>query len=239
MTYIQFFPDHASPSNGSQDFSGLSGWSPMPRRMLRTPGGQRWAKLNQASITYHKYFYWLESHLAPKKTSPLFAPWLPQTIGGVSLVGTAMGSFELGELAAAWDESDSIRERLRAGQNLLDSKPGHVDSSIAECKANQDVLVPMLHRFFAARLKLPEIGGLRHEIELLYKKNMQTPDESRVDDNGWDLRKMLRFIKRKASRDDPSTDPCKHSAFTMVHHNRDHIIQSNSVYSYLTWSMED
>ena len=76
----------------------------------------------------------------------------------------------------------------------------------------------MLHRFFAARLKLPEIGGLRYEFETLYKKNMQTPDETRVDDNGWDLRKMLRFIKRKANRDDPSTDPCKHSAFTMVHH---------------------
>ena len=197
----------------------------MPRRMLRTPGGQRIGNVESGKYNISQVFLLAGKPCGSKNPSPLFAPWLPQTIGGVSLVGTAMGdSFELGELAAAWDESDSIRERLRAGQNLLDSKLGNVDSSIAECKANQDVLVPMLHRFFAARLQLPEIGGLRYEIETLYKKNMQTPDETRVDDNGWDLRKMLRFIKRKANRDDPSIDPCKHSAFTMVHHNRDHII---------------
>ena len=122
-------------------------------------------------------------------------------------LGKAMGeSFELGELAAAWDETDSIRDNLRNGRNLLETKPSNVDSSISECKCNQDVLTPMLHRFFAARLKLPEIGGLRCEIETLYKKNLQNPEESQVDDNAWDLRKMLRFMKRKASRGDPSTD---------------------------------
>ena len=118
-----------------------------------------------------------------------------------------VGSFEMGELASAWDESGTIRQRLREGENLVDSKPGNVDSSIRECVANQDVLTPMLHRFFAGQMKLPEIAGLRQEIETLYKKNARQPSEDVVDDNGWDLRKMLRFIKRKAQRDDPSTDP--------------------------------
>ena len=115
-------------------------------------------------------------------------------------------SFELDQLAHVWDETESIREKLRKGENLLDSKPSNVDSSIRECVSNQDVLIPMLHCFSAAKLKQPEIGGLRREIETVYQKNMQKPKEDTVDDNAWDFRKMLRFIKRKASRDDPSTD---------------------------------
>jgi hypothetical protein len=158
-------------------------------------------------------FYSWEEHLAQFQ-GPVFD--LIATSGGLSL-GKAMGeSLELGQLAAAWDETDTIREKLRSGMNLLESKPSNVDSSISECKCNQDVLTPMLHRFMAAKLKLPEIGGLRYEIETVYKKNMQNPEESTIDDNAWDLRKMLRFIKRKSSRGDPSTDLCKHLVLKMM-----------------------
>ena len=118
---------------------------------------------------------------------------------------------DLCDLAKSWDEVESIRSRLRDGKNLVDAKPGNVDSSIIECIKNEDCLIPMLHRFFAGKMKLPDIGGLRFEIENVYKKASRDPEESLVDDNAWDLRKMLRFIKRKAGRDDPSTDPLTHS----------------------------
>ena len=117
-------------------------------------------------------------------------------------------SFDLTDLAKAWDEIESIRERLRDAKKpfLFTSKSGSGDSSILECTKNQDVLTPMLHRFFAARLKLPDIRGLRAEIEITYGKASREPSESDVDDDGWDLRGMLRFLKRKAQRNDPSTD---------------------------------
>ena len=93
-------------------------------------------------------FYSWEEHLAQFQ-GPVFD--LIATSGGLSL-GKAMGeSLELGQLAAAWDETDTIREKLRSGMNLLESKPSNVDSSISECKCNQDVLTPMLHRFMAAK----------------------------------------------------------------------------------------
>lgn len=96
--------------------------------------------------------------------------------------------------------------RLREGKPFLVVNKSGCDSSIKECKDNMDVLVPLLHRFFAARLKLPEIGPLRAEIEACYKMSGKDPGESEVDDDGWDLRTMLRFVKRKANRNDPSTD---------------------------------
>ncbi len=122
----------------------------------------------------------------------------------------AMGdAFDTADLAQCWDEVSSIRDKLRNNGNLVEVKKSGGDSSINECRDNVDVLTPLLHRFFLARLKLPDIQGLRHEITNVYKKAQRNPSESDVDDNAWDLRSMLRFIKRKANRDDPSTESCQ------------------------------
>ena len=115
-------------------------------------------------------------------------------------------TFVTTDLAKAWDEIETIRDRLRDGKKLLTVQKSGADSSIQECKTNQDVLTPLLHRFFASRLKLPDIGSLRQEIESLYLKANRTPSESEIDDDGWDLRTMMRFVKRKANRGDFSKD---------------------------------
>ena len=52
----------------------------------------------------------------------------------------------------------------------------------------------LAYQVFAQRLRLP------------YGKNNRTPDEATVDDDAWELRKLLRFVKRKANRSDPSLD---------------------------------
>ena len=131
---------------------------------------------------------------------PNFILFFPATLG------FAMAdAFDLTDLGVEWDQVQTIRERLRQGENLLDVKKSGGDSCINDCIKNSDVLVPMLHRFFTSRLKLPDIGGLRIEIERTYTKSQRSVDESTVDDNAWDLRSMMRLVKRKANRDDPST----------------------------------
>ena len=121
--------------------------------------------------------------------------------------------FELDGLGKTWDDVTSIRDRLKAGKGLLTCKNSS-DSSIPECVQNQEVLIPVLHRSFACKLKLPEIEGLREQIGIVYTKNLREPTESQIDDDGWDIRKMIRFLKRKANRDDPSQDSRLH--FSML-----------------------
>lgn len=113
--------------------------------------------------------------------------------------------FEMDGLGKTWDDVASIRDRLKAGKRLVTCKSSH-DSSIPECVQNQEVLIPVLHRSFACKLKLPEIEGLREQIGIVYTKSLREPTDSEIDDDGWDIRKMIRFLKRKATRDDPSQD---------------------------------
>lgn len=117
-------------------------------------------------------------------------------------------------LSEEWDAIQSIRDRLRDGKGLVRTKTTH-DSTIAECVDNMDVLLPMLNRLFAARGKLPEIDGLRDEVTKVYAKASRTVDEAHTDDCGWDLRKMLRLVKRKAQRKDPSMESRLQSAQTV------------------------
>lgn len=116
--------------------------------------------------------------------------------------------FDAKGLATEWDQSGSIRERLRSGQPLVvPPKCKGVDATIPECNENADLLAPALQRLFVSKLKLPDISGLRSEIEEVYAmNNRDQPQEDEIDDAAWDTRKMLRFVKRKANRDDPSLD---------------------------------
>ena len=118
-------------------------------------------------------------------------------------------SFDCSKLASEWDGNEDIRYRVRkSGGPLVREVPGvkkkSADASIAERTLNADVLQPCLHRLFAAQLKLPEIDRLRDEVESMYLDNQRHVEDSVVDDNAWDLRKMLRFVKRKARREEPS-----------------------------------
>ena len=115
--------------------------------------------------------------------------------------------FDPAGLGLEWDGVESIRDRLRSCKSLV--VPGTSksnDGTIPECVANQDVLVPVLTRLLTSNLKLPGVPGLRPEVEIAYGKNNRTPDEATVDDDAWELRKLLRFVKRKANRSDPSLD---------------------------------
>lgn len=116
--------------------------------------------------------------------------------------------FDVQGLASEWDQIESIRERLRGGKTLGVLPKGvtiKTDATIAEAVANSDVLIPCLHRLLPAQLKLPEINPLRDVIQEAYTLNQRDVTIDVIDDDSWQLKKLIRFVKRKAKRGDPST----------------------------------
>ena len=188
-------------SSRTRDLFTCFSHSRMPRRELRPPGSRAERQLVAWCRVYQPGWFYLQ-RIWLKGTDPFSKIWQVS----VPVLVTMGDSFDTTELAKAWDEIETIRNRLRDGKPLLTVQKSGTDSSIQECKANQDVLTPLLHRFFTSKLKLPDIGSLRHEIESLYLKANRTPSESEIDDDGWELRTMMRFVKRKANRGDFSKD---------------------------------
>ena len=114
--------------------------------------------------------------------------------------------FDTNGLAGEWDALEDVRGRLRGAGHLVAEGKATKNGTIEERTRNSEALQPLLHRLFAAQLKLPEIAPLRAEIEALYLNNQRLVENDVIDDAAWELRKFLRFIKRKGSRDDPSLD---------------------------------
>ena len=110
-------------------------------------------------------------------------------------------------LADEWDGIDTIRGRLRRGQKLLVGGKISKDGTIKECVQNADVLPIALTRLNAC-LKLPEIDALRDEVEELYKKASREIAMADVEEDAWGVRTLLKFIKRKAKREEVSLESC-------------------------------
>lgn len=115
-------------------------------------------------------------------------------------------TFDCERLADDWDQTESVRLRLRETKPLC-VKVGSKqlpDSSVAECAANSDLLTPACMRLFASRGKLPDIQSLRDTVLDVYKKSSRQIHDEEIDDMAWEVRKMLRLIKRKAGRSEVS-----------------------------------
>ena len=124
----------------------------------------------------------------------------------------AKATFDCDRLADDWDQTETIRNRLRQGEFLV-IKSGNKplpDSSISECCANSDTLAPALTRLMSANGKLPDITSLRETVAQVYKLAGRVVHDDRTDDDSWEVRKMLRFVKRKAGRSEVSNDSCLH-----------------------------
>lgn len=119
-----------------------------------------------------------------------------------------MSRFDCDGLPNLWDGVESVRDRLRAGGNLLcrlDLLKGR-DATIPACTANADVLLVCCHRLLASGGKMPDIDNLRDAIQETYEKSNRIVESDKVCDGAWDLRKMLRFVKRKSSRKEVTCD---------------------------------
>ena len=114
--------------------------------------------------------------------------------------------FDCDNLAAEWDSNGDTRARLRDGRHLVGNKDTTKDATIFQCVSNNDVLPPMLHRLYGCGLKMPQIDALQDQCLEVYRKASRDPCEKVVEDDAWELRKMCRFIKRKARRGEVSLE---------------------------------
>ena len=114
-----------------------------------------------------------------------------------------MAKFDTDGLDKEWDASLSLRARLRAEGGLLLGALG--DFSISWAVNNMDFMTPLLVRSSACNHKAVEVEGLREQVEGLLRLNQREVSESDVDDCAWELRKLLTFMKRKATREEVSS----------------------------------
>ena len=76
--------------------------------------------------------------------------------------------------------------------------------SIANAKLNKHVLRPALQRLKVAKGKLPTIDSLITECDELYAKCAREVGSDTGAKDGWSLRRMLSWLKRKAKREEVS-----------------------------------
>ncbi len=146
----------------------------------------------------------------PNHTSFFKATFWPRGLKGRICGNSAMAQFQFDcrNLAEEWDGIANVRSRIRGGGSLVNVIQKSRDASISQCVANMDVLLPMVHRLYACGRKLPEVPRLREECAKVYSLASKVASEDMVDDDSWELRKMVRFVKRKAQREEVTQDPC-------------------------------
>ncbi|CAE7597492.1 unnamed protein product, partial [Symbiodinium necroappetens] len=111
-------------------------------------------------------------------------------------------------LAAAWEAEQSVRERIRNGENFITAvRDQNLDACNKLAIANCDILAPVLVRMTACALKLPDIEPLRGSVKALYLMASREVSDSFVDDEAWAIRHMAGFVKRKTQKKLVSLDP--------------------------------
>ena len=112
---------------------------------------------------------------------------------------------DLEGLKRTWDNSESIRNRLRQFQRLLVEKTkggdaaapaGAVAKTTENARANEEVLRPLLKKVAVAGLNaVPCIDALQDEILKMYTANGFSPTTSVISDEAWSFRYLLSLVK--------------------------------------------
>ncbi|CAE7840314.1 unnamed protein product [Symbiodinium sp. CCMP2592] len=124
----------------------------------------------------------------------------------------------------AWDGDMSIRTRLRGGGMLLHEKSGlSCDNHV--CKLNRSVLEPILMGMASsAERKLPSLGDLRNEMQIIYRSNNRVGDEvqASVAGDAIHIRKLLSHVKAKVRRHEVDIPPLtKRDQFRLKSNQKD------------------
>ena len=124
-----------------------------------------------------------------------------------------VGNYALDGLSVAWENTQQIRQRLRAKQALLlqhdmklevDVAPatGHVCKSISNLRTNRCVLTPVLHLMRQHALLLPNLDRLIDQIRQLYEENrvqVKNPGDVYYH-NAWSIRGLTSLLKGELAR---------------------------------------
>ena len=131
---------------------------------------------------------------------------LAKAAGPVSFRVAAMSSqyVDCEILPKIWDDTESIRARIRAGLPLVNVEKG-TDVKIPKCVVNMDLLIPILNQI-GEGCRIAEIDPLRDACAAAYKMHSRSVTAADVDDAAWGVRDMVSFIKRKVQREEVSQD---------------------------------
>ena len=116
---------------------------------------------------------------------------------------------DLSLLPDEWDAAKDLRTRVRDSGKILPDNSDNVD--IQTCVKCTDVLVPLLTRMSLHHERpVPQIDALRDAAQAILTKNKRSEDAANVAEIvsvGWQIRKLLVFIKMKVRRKEVSTAP--------------------------------
>ena len=122
---------------------------------------------------------------------------------------TRVRKFQCKGLALAWEGVDFLRARVREhGKLILHPKSQKVAAcTIKNALLNQDVLIPAMVRLRNSKGKMPLIDELIPECSALYVKMNREVEANTDSKDGWSIRRMLSWLKRKAKRGEFGKDP--------------------------------
>ena len=113
----------------------------------------------------------------------------------------------LQNLAIQWDETASVRDRLRENLDpMSEVSEKQVDIKIGKFK---DLLLPILRRMSTSNgCKLPAVEELRSELAALMEFSKRAVVDADIQKWAWMIRKNLGFIKLKCRRNEVSCVSC-------------------------------
>ena len=138
-------------------------------------------------------------------------------------------NYPLEGLSKMWDAMDSIRDRLREGYPLLlhyDPKDKKLVVQVVQktrhnCKANADVISPVLGFVKRHGGAVPCIDNLMYEVDLFYKKSKSSLGSAeRLYQDGWAIRRLVAVVKAATYKPYQPQDwvgtHCHHSLLLVV-----------------------
>ena len=121
----------------------------------------------------------------------------------------AKKTYSTAGLAEAWELTEALRLRAREhGQLLLHPKSQKVAAlTIKNALLNQEVLKPAIIRLRMAGGKMPNIDDVISECERFFQKVGREVTSTQPSKDGWTIRRMLSWLKRKCVRKEVGKDP--------------------------------
>lgn len=112
-------------------------------------------------------------------------------------------------LGREWEKDPDLRDRVRRERkmNIHPKSQTWCEPTRANCVSNSMVLLPCLaHLRDHEAWKLPYLEGLQAEVRTFHEKMGVPLEEKVIYTTSVEIKKMLGFIKRRVSRQEPTKD---------------------------------
>lgn len=130
--------------------------------------------------------------------------------------GERVGTWAMDILAPAWDNTPSVRERLREHKSLLrgwdntskSESNAFVDKTVVNLKINAIVMKPLFHLMRDQDRTLPSLDRLMEQVKLIYERLQLKFNNhgDKVYQDAWAIRRLCQVAKKEINRPLPPKD---------------------------------